>query len=104
MNQKDLSKLLRTVQKNVRCPQCGRRYSFSDIKIRGIVDMVCFLELVCAKHMPLIATVLLNEKTPNNNTITSIKTDDVIEVHKFLKGFKGNFEKTFKTAKKENKK
>ena len=99
MNQQELVKLLRTVQRNVACPQCGRRYLFSDIKIRGVVDSICFLELNCPEHMPLIATVFVKgEKRgpefPEKQKM--IESDDVIKVHKFLKGFKGQFEEIFK--------
>jgi len=97
MNHKDLFNLLRTVHRNVRCPQCGRQYAFSDIKIRGIVDLICFLELHCTDHMPLVATVMIEQKTPQKPNIgnSPIKSDDVIEVHKALKDFKGNFQEMF---------
>lgn len=96
MNHQDLSNLLRTVQKNVRCPQCGKQYCFDDIKIRGIVESVCFLELSCRDHMPLLATVMLNEKAAIGlNSKDPIISDDVIETHKFLKEFKGSFKDIF---------
>jgi hypothetical protein len=97
MNNQEIFKLLQTVQRNVRCPQCGRQYLFTDIKIRGLVDSICFLELNCTGHMPLIATVMLNptgsKETNKNNDIV---IDDVIEAHKFLKKFDGDFKKLFK--------
>lgn len=96
MNQEELSKLLRTVQKNVRCPQCGKQYNFGDIKIRGIVETVCFLELSCKEHMPLLATIMLNDKPLRKTEISDpIIVNDVIETHKFLKEFKGNFRDIF---------
>lgn len=98
MNHNDLFDLLRTVHNNVRCPQCGRQYIFSDMKIRGIVDTICFLELNCTNHMPLIATVTINAKNgkEKNNRDEKIKADDVIDIHKFLKEFNGSFENVFK--------
>lgn len=96
MNHQDLSNLLRTVQKNVRCPQCGKQYNFDDIKIRGIVESVCFLELSCRDHMPLLATVMLNEKTAVGVVSKDpVISNDVIETHKFLKEFKGSFKDIF---------
>lgn len=97
MKDKEMFDLMRTVYRNVRCPQCGQKYMFSDIKIRGIVDDICFLELNCPGHMPLIATVTVkrissSEKIPEG----AIKANDVIETHKFLKTFDGGFEETFK--------
>ncbi len=96
MNHQDLFKLMRTVHRNVRCPQCGRQYNFSDIKIRGIVDSVCFLELNCTDHMPLVATVVIEQKGQAPKIkYEPIKSDDVIETHKFLKEFNGGFEQYF---------
>lgn len=95
MNHQDLFKLLRTVHKNVRCPQCGRQYVFSDIKIRSIVDSVCFLELNCTDHMPLIATVFIDSNRQDNFNFKPIQSNDVIETHKILKDFSGGFEEMF---------
>lgn len=97
MNHGDLFNLLRTVHRNVRCPQCGRQYSFSDIKIRGIVDAVCFLELHCTDHMPLVATVMLDSHGAQEESLatSAIGSDDVIETHKFLKDFDGSFHEIF---------
>jgi len=96
MNQTEISKLLHTVWKNVRCPQCGKQYSFSQIKIRGVLDEVCFLELNCSDHMPLIATVFINSKNQSNSRDNiRINSNDVIDTHKLLKDFKGNFKKIF---------
>ena len=95
MNHNDLSNLLRTVQKNVRCPQCGKQYNFDEIKIRGVVDSICFLELHCKDHMPLLATVMLNENKSMLNSSDPVISNDVIETHKFLKGFKGSFQEIF---------
>lgn len=94
MNHNDLFNLLRTVHRNVRCPQCGRQYAFSDINIRGIVDSVCFLELHCTDHMPLVATVMIDNKKPASEA-SPIQSDDVIETHRMLKDFDGGFKEIF---------
>ena len=96
MNHNDLFNLLRTVHRNVRCPQCGRQYAFSDIKIRGIVDAVCFLELHCTDHMPLVATVMVENKQNQPQVVSEpIQSNDVIEAHRFLKDFDGGFKDIF---------
>lgn len=95
MSHQDLFKLLRTVQKNVRCPQCGKQYAFLDIKIKGIIDSLCFLELHCGEHLPLITTVM-SSGGKNNIEQAKIASNDVIETHKFLKKFQGGFEQMFK--------
>lgn len=96
MNHQELYKLLVTVQKNVRCPQCGKAYDFSLIQIRGIVDSLVFLELNCSSHMPLLATVSLAKQTPKKKVIREeVSPDDVIDTYKLLKNFNGSFEKLF---------
>jgi hypothetical protein len=96
MNHQELYNLLKTVRKNIRCPQCGRQYDFSEIKIRGIADFIVFLELSCTSHMPVLATVALTKKFDNSKIIgNSINNDDVIDAYKFLENFPGGFEKIF---------
>ncbi len=104
MNHMDLYNLLKTVQKNIRCPQCGKQYDFKDIKIRGMADAVAFLELHCPSHMPVLATVAISKN--GQGTIKDsqqIDSDDVLETYKFLKDFQGGFEKLFEN-KSNNKK
>lgn len=100
MNHKDLYNLLKTVQKNIRCPQCGKQYDFSDIKIRGIADYIAFLELHCTNHMPVLATIALNQgQFESKDQKKSVNSDDVIKTYRFLKGFSGGFDKIFDNKK-----
>lgn len=98
MNHQDLYQLLQTVQKNVRCPQCGRAYDFGRMEIRGIMDSVIFLELNCKNHLPLLATVALSRKNRKTGMVQKekINSNDVIETYNFLKNFSGSFEQIFK--------
>lgn len=99
MTHQDLYRLIQTVQKNVSCPQCGETYSFDHIHIRGIVDSIVFLELACATHMPLLATVTFDKKPTKSKkrkkSTDKIKPDDVLATHVFLKDFAGGFEQMF---------
>lgn len=105
MNHQELYKLLITVQKNVRCPQCGKPYDFSLIQIRGIVDSIIFLELNCTSHMPLLATVTMSKGMPKiKPAIEKVTHNDVIETYKALKKFNGNFEKLFNQSIEKNSK
>lgn len=102
MNHQDLYKLLVTVQKNVRCPQCGKAYDFSLIQIRGIVDSLVFLELSCTNHMPLLATVSLSNNHKPVIRKDAVTSDDVIATYKLLKTWDSSFEQLFKEAKEKN--
>lgn len=104
MNHMDLYNLLKTVQKNIRCPQCGKQYDFKDIKIRGIADLVAFLELHCSNHMPVLATVAMNKNGQSELKETKqVDSEDVLETYKFLRDFQGGFDKLFENNK-QNKK
>jgi len=98
MNHQELYKLLVTVQKNVRCPQCGKAYDFGAMQIRGIVDSIVFLELSCQNHMPLLATVTLSKQTTKGKSSVmneKVKPDDVIETYRMLRDWKGSFQELF---------
>lgn len=95
MNHFDLYNLLKTVQKNIRCPQCGKQYDFKDIKIRGVADLVAFLELHCSNHMPVLATVAINKNQAQIKETTVVNADDVLKTHEFLRDFQGGFDKLF---------
>ncbi len=98
MNHQELYKFIQTVQKNVRCPQCGKPYTFSNIEIRGIVETVMFLELHCSSHMPLLATVSIT-KQKSQKTQEKITSNDVIEIYEYLKKFSGSFTEIFENNK-----
>lgn len=104
MNHQDLYKVIQTVQKNVRCPQCGESYDFLRINIRGIMDAVIFLELFCKNHAPLFATVAFNQSNRNNKTAERVGSNDVIAAHKFLNNFRGSFDVLFRKTKPKQKK
>jgi len=99
MNHQELYNLLRTVKRNIRCPQCGKEYDFSEIKIKGVAEFIVFLELHCPSHMPVLATVALSPKRPKLLKDIKINTNDVIDTYKFLKNFSGGFENIFQVKK-----
>lgn len=103
MNHQELYNLLKTVRKNIRCPQCGKEYGFSEIKIRGIAEFIVFLELHCQNHMPVLATVALSQKNTLGKNKTVVDSNDVINIYSFLKDFRGGFENIFSGNKKEQK-
>ncbi|MEK9156359.1 MAG: hypothetical protein AAB360_03645 [Patescibacteria group bacterium] len=96
MTHQDLFRIIQSVQKNIRCPQCGKAYTPSRIQIRGVVDSIIFLELTCKLHMPVLATVTYSPKVSKTKQLNRINTDDVLATHNFLVDFQGTFEQVFK--------
>ena len=95
MNHQELYKFIESVRKNVRCPQCGKQYTFENIEIKGIVESIMFLELHCLDHMPLLATVAITSPRKLNGQKEQITSNDVIEIYKYLKKFSGSFTELF---------
>lgn len=102
MNKEELFNLLKTVRQNIRCPQCGKQYGFSDIRVRSVAEFVVFLELSCSDHMPILATVALSKNFSKKDQIKSevITGNDIIKTYEFLKDFSGGFQKIFNQEKK----
>ena len=88
------------MQKNVRCPQCGKQYNFSDIQIKSVMEPIVFLEMHCSSHMPLLATVTMQKQSKPKIISETVNQDDVIDLYKFLKNFNGSFEELFQNKKK----
>ena len=102
MNHKELYNLLKTVRKNIRCPQCGKQFDFSQIKIRAIAEFVVFLELTCTDHMPVLATVALQSgKLTDDKSMELIDGNDILDTHNALESLNGSLESLF-TASKNN--
>ena len=116
MNDYELRKLLKKLHIMMRCPNCGKSYHLEEISIRGYLDQTYFLNMDCSNcHIPVFATVAISGDTsgisdtkpenqlenlnqPNNLLEKSqplIQNDDILEMHKFLEDFDGDFSRNF---------
>jgi hypothetical protein len=82
MNPSEIQKIFQTVVKSVRCPHCGKRYSYENVHIVSTADSICFLQLECSGHVPMLATVSISGSLPQEVSVTPISTDDVINSYK----------------------
>jgi len=90
MTQEELKKVLQTVNKNIRCPSCGKRYDFPHIHIKGFLNNLCFLELNCPDHLPLYATIAAPISPQNKSQASeSIDSDYVIKAYQLLHNHQG---------------
>jgi hypothetical protein len=97
----NILKLIQKIQKQARCPICNRKFSFSEIKVKYILDDLAVFHLNCAKgHQPIqtvhIAVVDKNVNAENKkqNNYISIKDKKIID--KQIKEFDGDFIKLWK--------
>ncbi len=85
MNQKELEKIIQTVQKNIRCPHCGKRYAFENIHLKSVSGSVYFLQLECGSHIPLLASVAVNGlKIEKISSSGAISTNEVISAYQII--------------------
>ena len=112
MNTNKLRALLKALKIIMRCPNCGRQYNPDEIFFTGSMGTNYFLKLQCSNcRVPIFATIAVNgnllqdeevkhqpREFSNKKTykITkSIKSDDILKMHNFLKTFSGDFKSLF---------
>ncbi len=106
MNFTSLRAVIRNIKSHVNCPQCDNSYSNDDINVISAVGEKCMIVAQCDYcKTSILITANLSQANPDssvpqniNTTVQSMETkeivssDDVMDVHQFLKDFKGNFD------------
>lgn len=111
MNSYQLQELIKNIQTMMRCPSCGASYGADNIHFLGKLDMAALIQLDCQHcSLPVMATIIVSDKQQPQTKLLSdisrddlknpgprvpVSTDEVVDVHQFLKGFDGNFESLF---------
>ena len=103
MDDKFIKKLL----SNMKCGVCGQRYEPTNINVLGHREDLWFLSVFCpsCKSQGLVAAVIKEGKLPEVVTdlteaeqkqfSRTVSSDDIIDIHAFLKGFDGDFSSLF---------
>lgn len=104
MEDKFIKKILATMK----CAMCGHHYSAGNINILGHKEDLWFLSVFCpsCKSQGLVAAVVkegsrspevVTELTPEElkRLSTPLTSDDVIDMHAFLRDFDGDFSSLF---------
>jgi hypothetical protein len=111
MNFQDLKTIVSQIKKTMPCPKCNARYMDMDIEVIGSLgydetffhvfcpecdtESVIHVNLQC-EHLPEEGSVRLGT-APRMEYISS---NEVLDMHNFLKDFKGNFATMFKNTEK----
>ncbi len=111
MNSYQLQELIKNIQSMMRCPSCGSNYSSEQIHFLGQLDMAALIQLDCQScGLPVMATIIVSEKNQPQAKIMSdisreelagtanrdaVNTDNVVDMHQFLKEFNGDFDQLF---------
>jgi hypothetical protein len=102
------------------CPACRRHYQSGSIRLLAERDGLFFVDLdcfACHSHSVAIVTIGMDdaesaiaevpvvddslrslEPPPRGTTAAPISADDVLEMHQFLAGFRGNVDQMFRAA------
>lgn len=89
MDKEEIIKIFQTINNNVRCPRCGKKYRFENIKIINSSDSFCFVKLYCQNHLPIIASIAVyRDKNKTAKNISAITNDDLIVLYEKIKKIK----------------
>ena len=94
---------------SVKCAVCGQCYETDNISVLGHDEDLWFLRMLCsACHNPcLVAAVIKEERVPEVVTdlteaeldrfgkVGILTTDEILDMHNFLKDFSGGFSQLF---------
>lgn len=112
MNKKP-EELIKNIQAMIKCPHCGSRYTKENINIIGQMGQAVLVQLNChVCKMPVTATIVVKDIYQDADMINSgqaslsvradrdvtenlVSSDEIIEMHDFLRSFSGNFEQLF---------
>jgi hypothetical protein len=110
MNSYELQELIKKIQTTMRCPSCGATYHGDHIHFLGQLEMAALIQLDCQGcGLPVMATLIISEENQAQAKLLSdisredlehaskhpVTTDQVVDVHRFLKKFDGDFENLF---------
>ena len=112
MNEHFIKQLL----SSIRCSVCGDRYQAKDLKILGHQDDTWFVNACCPAcykrafvvaiikrdKPPQIIKELSEIETAKFAQASAINSDDILDLHDFLKDFDGDFITLFSNTKSES--
>lgn len=96
---------VRELMTTVKCPSCGERYLFENINVLGHQDELWFVSVLCVicENQGFVAAVIKDsedgevtvegyEARQDSGAIgETVNSDDLLDMHDFLKGFDGDF-------------
>ena len=98
-------RLLRKLIASIKCSSCGQQYEVYNIDVLGYSEGLWFLSVLCSscnaqslvaaiieeKKKPKVITDLTKEELGKFAAMGVVGSDDVLNMHSFLKNFKGDF-------------
>lgn len=113
MNFHDLRIIVNQIKRTLKCPKCKGRYTDDDIEIIGSLgDEQIYFHAWCVEcETESVINVVVdptwfNEPEPHLGTaprMGHVSSNEVLDMHNFLKGFDGNFSALFEKKSKNSK-
>jgi len=102
-------KLIKRFMTSIKCGVCGQRYEVENVKVLGHQEDLWFLSIFCSacQAQCLVAAVIKEGKElkvitdlteaerDRFNKMDKLTADEVLDMHRFLKGFDGDFSQLF---------
>ena len=100
---------IKKILANMKCGVCGEQYESTNVNVIGHRDDLWFLTVYCpsCKSKGIVAAIVAADKSPEAITelteaeltrfssVSSVDSDDVLNMHTFLKDFGGDFSSIF---------
>ncbi len=98
--------IIKQAQKILACPVCKKHFSENNIKLRASLDNTFIFQTICNNHKNPVVTVFIatfgnNQSKIKSNNLIDIKPiskNDLIEYHKQINNFDGDFIRLWKKS------
>ncbi len=101
--------VIKKLMSSVKCVVCGQCYGAGDIKILGHQEDLWFLDVACSachtrclvtaaikeEMAPAVITDLTEDELEKFRNAGVLTADEVLDMHRFLTDFDGNFSRLF---------
>ena len=91
--QDNIQKIIKSIQQNISCPICKRKFLVGEIKVKGILDNVLVFSVQCQNGHATIQTLHI---VLTNSRKTQIQNINIENIHKQIDNFDGDFIKLWK--------
>ncbi|HUT67809.1 MAG TPA: hypothetical protein VMW86_04580 [Dehalococcoidales bacterium] len=102
--------LIKKLIASIKCGSCGQNYQEDNIDIMEHSDELWFLKVFCSSchvrclvaaiiredNRPEIVTDLTREEVEKFKNMSSVRDEDLLEMHQFLKDFDGDLPRLFR--------
>ena len=87
--------LLKKLMSSIKCVSCDKHYEEHNVEVLDNSEELWFLQVICSSCHIQSMVVAIMQKGNKSNVIS---TDDLLNMHEFLKGFSGDFSNLFRQA------